>query len=78
MTKGRSYPERTCVFCGKKFPKEQLIRFVRLEDKIIVDQEKKSSGRGAYLCKDCFPSWESSSKLKKLERALWKSKKGSS
>ncbi len=43
-------PERTCICCRRKFPKEQLIRIVRSGGKFFVDRSQKADGRGAYFC----------------------------
>ena len=44
---------RTCIGCGKKRQKHELLRIVKnKEDEISVDREGKKSGRGAYICKD--------------------------
>ena len=63
-------PIRKCTGCGEHFPKNSLVRIVRLpEGDVILDISGKASGRGAYICK-------SSSCLKKaikssrLERSL--------
>ena len=40
---------RTCVVTREKLPKKELIRVVRTEKGIIVDQTGKVNGRGAYL-----------------------------
>lgn len=46
-------PERTCVGCRIKRPKEELLRIVRKgEGRIEVDPEGKAPGRGAYVCRD--------------------------
>ena len=51
LTKGRRIPERTCVACGKKLSKRELIRIVRTpEGAVTVDRTGKMPGRGAYLC----------------------------
>ena len=47
------HPVRTCVGCGVKKDKAQLIRIVRTADgEIKADITGKSDGRGAYLCRD--------------------------
>ncbi len=47
----KKIPERRCVGCGEKFPKNSLIRVVRAPDgEISLDRTGKKSGRGAYLC----------------------------
>ena len=40
---------RTCVVTHEKLPKKELIRVVRTEQGVIVDQTGKVNGRGAYL-----------------------------
>lgn len=62
-------PERTCICCRGKFPKEKLIRIVKIDNQIFIDKSGKSNGRGAYFCgnKSCV------AKLKKahgLDRAF--------
>lgn len=43
--------QRTCIGCGVKKTRTQLIRIiVDPKDKVIIDN-KKPSGRGAYLCR---------------------------
>ncbi|MDE0423587.1 MAG: YlxR family protein [Candidatus Poribacteria bacterium] len=42
---------RTCIGCRGKFPQKTLIRFVCQGDKTLqIDAQKKSGGRGAYVC----------------------------
>jgi predicted RNA-binding protein YlxR (DUF448 family) len=43
-------PIRTCVGCGRKSPKEGLIRIVTVDGALSVDVAGKLPGRGAYLC----------------------------
>jgi predicted RNA-binding protein YlxR (DUF448 family) len=52
MAKGRGHiPIRTCVSCGEKRNKRELIRFViREEDRLVRDDLGRYSGRGAYVC----------------------------
>jgi len=42
---------RTCIATGKKFPKKDLVRFVKLnnQEQIVVDLTGKKSGRGANM-----------------------------
>ncbi len=70
MTKGKHIPERTCVGCGAKRPKVELLRVVRgPEGKVFLDLSGKRSGRGAYICPnvDCF---RKAVKRKALQRSL--------
>jgi predicted RNA-binding protein YlxR (DUF448 family) len=48
----RKIPERTCVGCNEKKPKNELIRIVRLAEtgEIQIDATGKKNGRGAYIC----------------------------
>ncbi|MFM9413185.1 RNase P modulator RnpM [Peptococcus simiae] len=49
MTK--KVPERTCLSCGEKLPKRELIRIVRdSKGAFHLDPSGKMPGRGAYLC----------------------------
>lgn len=43
-------PQRTCICCRQKFPKDELIRIVRLDNQFFIDKTHKSDGRGAYFC----------------------------
>ncbi len=46
-------PERTCIACRKKRPKEELIRLVLAgANEVTPDFEQILGGRGAYLCKN--------------------------
>lgn len=44
-------PHRKCVGCEKIRPKYQLLRIVKNNDGIFIDEKQKLPGRGAYLCK---------------------------
>jgi uncharacterized protein len=68
--KQRKIPVRKCVSCQEMFPKKELIRIVRdPQGNVKADLTGKSSGRGAYLCRnpECFAL---AKKRKALERAL--------
>lgn len=53
---------RMCIVCKEMKPKQALVRIVKTKDgKIFVDDQKKSDGRGAYVCKN-----ECIDKLKKV------------
>jgi len=43
---------RTCIICGKRDKKENLVRFSFAEGRIQKDPNKKISGRGFYLHKE--------------------------
>ncbi len=71
MSKGKGHvPIRTCISCGTKKPKKELIRLVLDEEGFVVRDEKGSMpGRGAYVCpkKEC---WEQLDKKKRLNKAF--------
>ena len=70
MTKRKHIPMRTCVGCGGKFPKRELVRIVRtLQGTVEVDPTGKKPGRGAYLCpkEEC---WKQGLKKDRLAVAL--------
>ena len=57
MPRKRHIPERSCVACGIKKPKRDLVRIVRSpQGQVSVDLGGKAPGRGAYLCgeNDCW------------------------
>ncbi len=44
-------PERSCIGCGRKQAKNELIRFVcDNEGRVRPDIQQKLGGRGGYLC----------------------------
>ena len=48
---------RTCIACGRKAQKHELVRVVRLNaGEVELDASLKKDGRGAYVCKkhECF------------------------
>lgn len=44
-------PMRMCAGCRNMLDKSKLIRIVKLDDKLIIDCDKKIQSRGTYLCK---------------------------
>ena len=54
MVKRKRIPLRTCVSCGLKTAKRELLRIVSSpEGQVAVDRGGKLNGRGAYLCVEC-------------------------
>lgn len=52
LPKDQRTPERSCVACGVKLPKAQLVRVARTaEGSVAVDVTGRAAGRGAYLCR---------------------------
>jgi len=45
-------PERTCLACGRKAAKAELLRIARRADgDVAVDLLQRLPGRGAYVCR---------------------------
>ncbi len=58
--------QRTCIGCGKKTEKTDLIRIVKHKTgSISIDKTGKSEGRGAYICgdKECLEKIIKTNKL---------------
>ncbi|VAV82616.1 COG2740: Predicted nucleic-acid-binding protein implicated in transcription termination [hydrothermal vent metagenome] len=49
-------PVRSCVGCGARRAKQELVRFANKEGTLLPDISSLINGRGAYLCynKKCF------------------------
>lgn len=61
-------PERTCMACNLKTDKKSLARIVKTKNgEIFYDASGKTSGRGAYICKniDCLEKVIKSNRLAK-------------
>ena len=66
----KKVPERTCIGCGEKKEKLQLIRIVHEPDGCFsIDPGGRKNGRGAYICKnpECL---EKAFRRKALERSF--------
>ena len=50
--KAKHVPIRTCLGCGQKSLKGELIRIVMADGALRVDEAGRLPGRGAYLCPD--------------------------
>ena len=47
----RHVPQRSCIICGTKTAKRELVRVVLTpEGECLVDPTGKRAGRGAYIC----------------------------
>lgn len=72
MAKPRGHtPIRTCISCGTKRNKSELIRFViEMEGNLVKDNTGKMHGRGAYVCKSdsCHELLLSNRRLKRRFR----------
>jgi uncharacterized protein len=51
---GGHRPVRTCIGCGRKAPKDELLRFLAVDGSVVADS--KAPGRAAYTCArlSCF------------------------
>jgi len=63
-------PERTCIVCGKKLPKKELLRFCVENNQIVLDKTQKKGGRGAYFCSECVSKIKNLKVRRKLFYAL--------
>jgi hypothetical protein len=61
-------PQRMCVACRKSQDKRSLVRIVRTQNGVYVDETGRVSGRGAYLHAD--PSCWETGLTRSLEKAL--------
>jgi uncharacterized protein len=62
-------PTRTCVGCGERTAKLQLIRLVATGDQIVPDVASRLPGRGVYLHPN-LACLERAQRRKALSRAL--------
>jgi len=63
-------PIRSCIACGSKREKKQLLRLVLDNDGwVVVDKSGHAPGRGAYVCKN-EECWSAIQKQKILARAF--------
>lgn len=62
-------PERTCIGCGRKRSRADLVRLVAQAGRVVLDPAKTASGRGAWLCPSvaCF---DLAGKRRAFRRAL--------
>lgn len=66
----KKIPQRTCMGCGIKKDKKDLLRIVKnKQGEINIDKQGKMQGRGAYLC-DNIECLEKVIKSKKIERVF--------
>ncbi len=65
----KKIPMRMCVVTREKLPKKELIRVVKSDDGVIVDESGKVNGHGVYLKRDKDVIMQAKSK-KILNRAL--------
>ncbi|NSW86052.1 MAG: DUF448 domain-containing protein [Syntrophobacteraceae bacterium] len=63
-------PIRTCVVCGDRKPKNELLRAaLKSEERsIVLDRDQNLGGRGAYVCPDCLPRMRFTKRVQKAFR----------
>ncbi len=65
----KKIPMRMCVVTREKLPKKELIRVVKSDEGVIVDETGKNNGHGVYLKRDREVIMQAKNK-KVLNRAL--------
>lgn len=60
---------RSCVVTKEKLPKQELLRIVKFDGVVSVDESGKQNGKGCYIKKD-IEVLERAIKTKAIERAL--------
>ena len=65
----KKIPQRQCVGCRMMKNKKELIRILKTDEGIIIDDTGKKNGRGAYICpeSECL---QKAIKCKGLERSF--------
>ncbi len=71
-SKANHTPERRCVICKNKKPKESMVRIVFLNNQIIIDLNASINSYGYYICglNECFKklfNWKNKKKIKNLK-----------
>lgn len=70
MAQGKHTPTRSCICCGNRFSKRDLVRIVNDDQgRVGIDSTGKQNGRGAYLCHD-VSCWENGLRRNRLDQVL--------
>ena len=76
MSKGKGHiPIRTCIYCGTKRGKKDLIRLALAAGGVVVqDISGQGKGRGAYVCADksCLMALKTSRRLNRSFRTRYR------
>ena len=69
MAEIKKQPQRMCIACREMKNKSELVRFVKIDNDVVLDKTGKMAGRGAYVCNktECM---EKCVKTKALNRAF--------
>lgn len=65
----KKVPMRTCIVTKEKLPKQELIRIVKFDGEVTVDETGKKNGKGCYIKKD-LSVLNLAKKNKAIDRAL--------
>lgn len=69
MMKVKKIPMRTCVVTHEKLPKGELLRIVKFDGVVSVDETGKQNGKGCYIKKE-RSVLDKARKSKVLDRVL--------
>ena len=47
-------PIRSCIACRKRENYSELLRVVRIGNRVLPDEDRRKFGRGAWLHRNCF------------------------
>lgn len=52
----KKVPLRKCIGCNERYEKKNILRIVKNENQLFIDETGKKNGRGAYICDNinCF------------------------
>lgn len=65
----KKVPMRTCIVTKERLPKQELIRIVKFDGEVTVDETGKKNGKGCYIKKD-LSVLNLAKKNKAIDRAL--------
>ena len=58
---------RMCAGCRNRFHQNNLIRICKVDETVFIDKNRKSGGRGAYICSEsCLRIAEKNKQLNKI------------
>ena len=59
---------RTCIACRAKKKKHELIRIVKCEEKVLIDEKHNINSRGMYICNSlkCLERLEKNKNIEKV------------
>ena len=50
----KKQPQRQCIGCRQMKDKKSLVRIIKNEQGIMLDETGKKNGRGAYICPNAY------------------------